>query len=42
MERVIHVGRTKDIREAIEAELASDPLVDETDITVVNMNGMWR
>ena len=33
------MGRTKDIREAIEAELAFDPLVDETDITVVNMDG---
>ena len=33
------MGRTKDIREAVEAELAFDPLVDAADITVVNMNG---
>jgi osmotically-inducible protein OsmY len=39
MERIIHMGRTKDIREAVEAELAFDPLVDAADITVVNMNG---
>jgi osmotically-inducible protein OsmY len=32
------VGTTKDIREAIEAELAFDPLVDATDITVRNLN----
>jgi len=33
------VGKTKDIREATEAELSFDPLVDATDITVRNMNG---
>jgi osmotically-inducible protein OsmY len=33
------VGKTKDIREAVEAELSFDPLVDATDITVKNMNG---
>lgn len=33
------MGKTKDIREAVEAELAFDPLVDAADITVVNMNG---
>jgi osmotically-inducible protein OsmY len=33
------MGKTKDIREAVEAELAFDPLVDPTDITVRNMNG---
>jgi osmotically-inducible protein OsmY len=33
------VGTTKDIREAIEAELAFDPLVDAADITVRNLNG---
>ncbi len=33
------MGRTKDIREAVEAELAFDPLVDAAGITVVNMNG---
>jgi osmotically-inducible protein OsmY len=33
------MGTTKDIREAVEAELTFDPLVDATDITVRNMNG---
>jgi osmotically-inducible protein OsmY len=33
------VGTIKDIREAIEAELAFDPLVDAADITVRNLNG---
>ncbi len=33
------MGKTKDIREAVEAELAFDPLVDPADITVRNMNG---
>jgi osmotically-inducible protein OsmY len=33
------VGKTKDIREAVEAELTFDPLVDATNITVKNMNG---
>jgi len=33
------VSETKDIREAVEAELAFDPLLDESDITVRNMNG---
>jgi osmotically-inducible protein OsmY len=33
------MGTTKDIREAVEAELAFDPLVDAADITVVNVNG---
>ena len=33
------VGTTKDIREAIKAELAFDPLVDATDITVKNISG---
>src|ERR1700743_3126038 len=31
--------QTKDIREAVEAELTFDPLVDESDITVKNING---
>ncbi len=31
--------KNKDIREAVEAELGFDPLVDTTDITVRNMNG---
>jgi osmotically-inducible protein OsmY len=33
------VGTTKDIREAVEAELAFDPLVDAANITVRNING---
>jgi osmotically-inducible protein OsmY len=33
------MGKNKDIREAVEAELKFDPLVDTTDITVLNMNG---
>jgi osmotically-inducible protein OsmY len=35
----MQVSKTKDIREAVEAELTFDPLVDETNITVKNMNG---
>lgn len=31
--------RTKDIRETVEAELAFDPLVNDTDIAVVNLGG---
>src|SRR6266852_7615328 len=33
------MGTTKDIRDAVEAELTYDPLIDATDITVRNMNG---
>jgi osmotically-inducible protein OsmY len=33
------MGKSKDIREAVESELIFDPLVDATDITVKNMNG---
>jgi hypothetical protein len=33
------MGTTKNIREAVQAELSFDPLVDFTDITVRNMNG---
>ena len=33
------MGKTKDIREAVEAEIDFDPLVDAADITVKNMNG---
>jgi osmotically-inducible protein OsmY len=33
------VGKTKDIRGAVEAELCFDPLVDAANITVKNMNG---
>ncbi len=33
------MGKTKDIREAVEAELNFDPLVEAADIAVRNMNG---
>ena len=33
------MGITKDIRDAVEAELEFDPLVDDADIHVVNING---
>ncbi len=33
------MSKTMDIRDAVESELIFDPLVDETDITVKNMNG---
>ena len=33
------MSSTKDIREAVEAELTFDPLVDATDITVKNVSG---
>jgi osmotically-inducible protein OsmY len=33
-----HMG-TKDLRQAVEAELGFDPLVDDADIHVVNING---
>src|ERR1051325_2733031 len=33
------MGTTKDIRDAVNAELKYDPLVDDADIHVVNMNG---
>jgi len=33
------MGKNKDIRETVEAELDFDPLVDAADITVRNMNG---
>ncbi len=33
------MGKNKDIREATEKELDFDPLVDATNITVMNMNG---
>ena len=33
------MGKTKDIREAVEAELKFDPLVDDSDVQVLNMNG---
>jgi osmotically-inducible protein OsmY len=34
-----HMSRTKNIREAVEAELTVDPLVDATNITVQSSNG---
>ena len=33
------MGKTKDVREAVEAELGFDPLIDATNITVRNVNG---
>jgi osmotically-inducible protein OsmY len=33
------VGKTKDVREAVEAELSFDPLADPADIAVRNLNG---
>jgi osmotically-inducible protein OsmY len=33
------MGKNTEIREAVEAELGKDPLVDATDITVRNING---
>jgi osmotically-inducible protein OsmY len=33
------MGTSKDVREAVQAELDFDPLVDASDITVRNMNG---
>ena len=33
------MGKTKDLREAVEAELRFDPLVDPADIAVRNING---
>jgi osmotically-inducible protein OsmY len=33
------MGKNKDIREAVEAELTFDPLVTATDISIMNLNG---
>ena len=33
------MGKTKDIREAVQAELKFDPLVDDADVDVMNVNG---
>jgi osmotically-inducible protein OsmY len=33
------MSQTKDIRDAVESELSYDPLVDDADITVKNING---
>jgi hypothetical protein len=37
-----NVGKTKDIRRAVEAELAFDPLVDAANITAKDTNGEAR
>src|ERR1700722_11461370 len=39
MERTQTMGKTKDVRAAVEDELIFDPLVDSTDIRVQNMGG---
>jgi len=36
------MGKSADIRGAVEAELGFDPLIDDADITVRNINGDWR
>ena len=33
------MGTTKDVRDAVEAELEFDPLVDDADIHLVNISG---
>jgi len=33
------MGKTKDIREAVEAELSYDPLIDSANISVKNIDG---
>src|ERR1700753_4071581 len=33
------MSQTKDIRDAVERELSFDPLIDQTGISVVNING---
>jgi osmotically-inducible protein OsmY len=33
------MGKTRDVREAVETELGYDPLVDATDVSVKNING---
>ena len=33
------MGKTRDVREAVEKELSYDPHVDATDISVKNING---
>jgi osmotically-inducible protein OsmY len=33
------MGKNKDVREAVEAELTFDPLVTATDISIMNLNG---
>jgi len=33
------MAKTKDIREAVEAELSFDPLINAADIAVRNLNG---
>ena len=36
------MGKAKDVRAAVEAELSFDPLVNSADITVVNIGGHAR
>ncbi|HUK70055.1 MAG TPA: BON domain-containing protein, partial [Streptosporangiaceae bacterium] len=38
-ERTPEMGKTKDVREAVESELGFDPLIDPDNITVKNING---
>ena len=33
------MGKTKDVRAAVEKELGFDPMIDARDITVTNING---
>ena len=33
------MSQTKDIRDAVERELSYDPLIDDSDISVKNING---
>ncbi|HUL25516.1 MAG TPA: BON domain-containing protein [Streptosporangiaceae bacterium] len=39
IERIMYMGTTKDIRDAVVKELSFDPLIDATHITVRNING---
>jgi osmotically-inducible protein OsmY len=34
-----HMSQTTDIRDAVERELSYDPLIDDSDISVKNING---
>jgi osmotically-inducible protein OsmY len=38
-ERIRQMGKTKDVRSAVEKELGFDPRVDASDIKVVNVGG---
>jgi hypothetical protein len=35
------MGKTRDVREAVEKELSYDPLIDAADISVKNINARW-